>query len=128
MGDRGNIVVRQGNTNLEDVWFYTHWNGSGIKDVVRAALARRKRWNDESYLARIVFDELTSGQQGEETGFGISTGMVDNSHPILVVHVPNQVVYTVDEAELEDGRLPDDEPPKSAKSFEDFIKTPVTEG
>lgn len=119
MGDRGNIVIRQGKTSADDVWFYTHWAGSEINQTVKTALARRRRWNDDSYLARIVFDTLTAGSQGEETGFGISCSMQDNEHDIVVVDVPNQTVCTISEGSLVGGRLPDTLP--KGKSFEDFI-------
>jgi hypothetical protein len=122
MGDRGNIVVRQGKTNRDDVWFYTHWSGYNIEDVAREALARRLRWDDTSYLARIVFDTLTKGEQGEETGFGISTGITDNEHDIVVIDVPNQRVFKIKEKELEDGRIPDDYEPTGAVPFEKFIE------
>ena len=107
MGDRGNIVIRQGTTNADDVWFYTHWSGSEIGEVVKTALARKQRWTDDCYLARIVFCQLVKGIEDEEAGCGISTSMQDNEHPILVVDVPKQCVYYVDEHECKTGRLPD---------------------
>lgn len=107
MGDRGNIVVRQtSGTNRDDVWFYTHWSGSYMKEIIGKALALKQRWDDPSYLARIIFDKLTDGDKGT-TGFGISTSIGDNEHPILVVETVAKLVYTVREDQLEDNRLPD---------------------
>lgn len=120
MGDRGNIVIRQGNTKADDVWFYGHWSGYALKPRVAKALAKHWRWNDSSYLARIVFDEFTSGQQGQETGFGISTRMQDNEYPILVVDVPKQIVYEVPEKALVEYRVPDDYNPAKQWTFEQF--------
>lgn len=86
MGDRANIVVHTGDDG-KDVWLYTHWSGYRVPETLRQALAKGWRWTDPSYLARIIFDQLTTGQHGEETGYGISTGMCDNEHPILRVVV-----------------------------------------
>lgn len=126
MGDRGNIVVRQEkDTNKGDVWFYGHWAGHRLEETVREALAKRWRWNDYSYLARIIFDCFTEGDQGGETGFGISTSIGDNEHPIFVVDCPNQRVYEIGENKLVDGRLPDKPHIGSVRSFEDFIAVTV---
>lgn len=120
MGDRGNIVIRQGETNRDDVWFYTHWAGSEIKKVVQKALGKNKRWDDSSYLARIIFDTLTDGAHGEEGGFGISTRIGDNSHDILVVDCPNQSVFSIAESALDDGQIPNGFKADKLRSFKDF--------
>jgi hypothetical protein len=124
MGDRGNIAVLQHGDSKdapEQVWFYTHWSGSEIEQTLRTALARRQRWSDESYLARIIFCELVKGSENEETGFGISTGLSDNEYPILVCDVPNQRVYFIDEDELDAGKVPDGWQPKTSWTFEAFL-------
>ncbi len=90
MGDRGNIVVREGS---QEIWLYTHWCGSDIADVVQKALQKKWRWDDAPYLTRIIFDTLTEGCYGEETGFGIWTGPCDNEHDILVVDVGQKKVF-----------------------------------
>lgn len=120
MGDRGNIVIRQGTDSMDDVWFYTHWTGSRIKDVVKEALTRgQERWDDSPYLARIVFSSLVRGNEEELTGFGISTRICDNGHDIIVVDTVQQKVFTVRENELVDWRLPENLP-REGKSFEAF--------
>jgi hypothetical protein len=85
MGDRGNIVV-------DGVYLYSHWTGSNLPKVLQDALAKRWRWTDGSYLCRIVFDCMTEKAHGDETGFGISTHIGDNSHPILHVSTDSQTV------------------------------------
>jgi hypothetical protein len=97
MGDRGNIVVLQGDPGRQHALvFYTHWSGSCIGNVVQEALAKRWRWSDEAYLARIIFCQLVKGQEMTETGFGICVGSVpDNEHPILVVDCARQEVRVV---------------------------------
>lgn len=128
MGDRANIVVRQeNNTNKGDVWFYTHWRGHDIADVVKSALAKKERWEDSSYLARIIFDELRGDDNGT-TGFGISTTLQDNEHEIIVVDVPNQVVFKIKESSLIDYRLPDIHNPPDRISFEDYINPKPEDG
>jgi hypothetical protein len=121
MGDRGNIVIRSSQNNRDDVWFYTHWSGSEIGQTVAQALAKKWRWGDSTYLARIIFDELTSGSHGEETGFGISTCLQDNEHPIIVVDDEKQWVFLIHEKQLVDGRIPNDFKPLKPKSYEDFV-------
>ena len=91
MGDRGNICM-----NMEDgnkVYLYTHWGGHGLPETLKAALIRgEERWNDEQYLTRIIFNEMTKGREMELTGFGISTYKCDNEHDILHVSVKDQSV------------------------------------
>lgn len=85
-----------------DIFFYTHWAGSELPDTLAGALDRgRGRWDDEAYLARIIFSQMVDGDTLSDTGYGIAPYQPDNEHPILVV----------------DARL------KTAdgKPFEDFI-------
>lgn len=82
MGDRGNIIVKDANS---EVYLYTHWTGSDLPDVLRAALKRGKsRWNDGPYLARIIFCEMVKGEEMDETGFGISSTLGDGGTNITV--------------------------------------------
>jgi hypothetical protein len=119
MGDRGNIfivdnsagsVTFQGTESVAEIkatlaakalggrskstgiYFYSHWNGSDLPFVVQRALARKHRWDDGPYLARIIFCELVKGDESSETGFGISTGICDNSHPVVTVDPGDQTV------------------------------------
>ena len=100
MGDRANIAVVQHDGSR--VWLYTHWDGYDLPEVLRAALDRgRDRWEDAAYLARIIFCQMTKGQEMETTGFGISTRICDNERPVLVVDCERGMV-TVER----DGREP----------------------
>lgn len=86
MGDRANVVIRDGNG--ADVWLYTHWAGSELPGIVRAALKRgEERWTDAPYLARIVFCEMIRRDVDGLTGYGISADMCDNEHDIMVLDV-----------------------------------------
>lgn len=93
MGDRGNVqIVDKIGNKTESVFLYTHWGGSRLPQTVQVALAKRWRWTDAPYLARIIFCEMVQGDEAGETGFGISTRICDNEHPIVVVDVPKQEV------------------------------------
>lgn len=87
MGDRGNVYMKEDDRG---VYLYTHWSGSELPFVVQNALKQQRRWSDGPYLARIIFCEMVKGQELKETGFGISTHMPDNEHPILVVDSEHQ--------------------------------------
>lgn len=106
------------------MWFYSHWSGDTHADAVRRALKFQSRWNDDQYLARIIFDAFVPKKShGEDTGFGISTSIGDNEHPIVVVDIPKQWVYFIEESQLDnDGRVPDNYIPKKYWAFEEFAK------
>lgn len=97
MGDRGNIAIitnpKLPLTKGGAVWLYTHWSGVAIPEIVQRALAKGKdRWTDPPYLARIIFDVLTEGDDGT-TGFGIDTSPGDNEHDYIVVDPFNKQVH-----------------------------------
>ncbi len=97
MGDRANCIVLQ-NTYEENppVWLYTHWDGSNLLAMVQKAIQHKQRWEDSPYLTRIIFDTMSAGHQGEETGFGISTSECDNNHHYVVVDPKRQEVRIED--------------------------------
>jgi hypothetical protein len=121
MGDRGNIGIRS-NEGKDTVWFYTHWRGSEIADVARKALAKRWRWNCPDYLARIVFDVLTDGEQGMETGCGIGVQPGDNSYAFLVIDCDKQAVYREADSRPGFNILPKNDADLAPVPFEEFIK------
>jgi len=96
MGDRGNIKLNFGE-NFSPTYFYTHWEGSELPEILRDALIRgRDRWNDEPYLARIIFSEMIQNEVMSKTGYGISPYMCDNERPILVVNLTEGTVEVED--------------------------------
>jgi len=117
MGDRGNIVV-------DGVWMYTHWDGHGIKNVLKDALQRGVgRWDDGPYLARIVFCQLIKGEKWDDTtGYGLSTSMQDNNNPILFVEPETRMVYEVEEKHVERHKDYDPEKAMNKWSFDDFVE------
>jgi hypothetical protein len=90
MGDRGNVIVKDGD---EQVCLYTHWGATELPETLRRALKRRARWNDGSYLCRIIFCEMVDiNQWKEETGFGISQTLGDGHNKVITVDVKSQTV------------------------------------
>jgi hypothetical protein len=96
-GDRGNIVITQhplpdGGPNGA-IYLYTHSGGSWIALTVQCSLRRGSdRWDDEPYLGRIIFNELTAGAELETMSFGVSTYLTDNEHDLIVVDTATQTV------------------------------------
>ena len=50
------------------------------------------RWNDPSYLARIIFCQVVKGEEASLTGYGISTMETDNEHPHIIVYAEDKKV------------------------------------
>ncbi len=116
MGDRGNVFVIEEDTPKGEapvgVYLYSHWGGTELPEVVQAVLKRKQRWDDHSYLARMIFCAIVKGHEDGETGFGISCRRGDNEHDILVVDPDKQRV----------GIAPEGHEPFYTKSwtFEEF--------
>jgi hypothetical protein len=100
MGDRGNVkIVGTG----EPIYLYTHWGGYKLPDAVKRGLIQARgdglpwdnacRFNDAPYLARCIFQAMVGGDTGN-TGFGISTTIEDNEHPIIVLDADTETVST----------------------------------
>lgn len=109
MGNRGTIVSKEYigpydgltshqniETNYNEIYFYTHWSGSDLPQILASALSRgRSRWDDSSYLNRIIFSEMTKDEKWDElTGFGItSCGQIDSQTNLIVDHKTQTVEY-----------------------------------
>jgi hypothetical protein len=116
MGDRGNIYIKDADSGI---YLYTHWAGTELPVTVRNALARQQRWDDGPYLARILFDTLTEGETGSESGYGISSVIGDNGHLIVVVDVDAQTVTFAPQGQEKAHTL------QSAMSFTEYVGTAV---
>lgn len=65
--DKGNEVPQN-----DDIYLYSHWD-SDLGTKLASALQRGKaRWNDASYLARIIFSEMIKDDVDGLTGYGIA--------------------------------------------------------
>jgi hypothetical protein len=110
MGDRGNVVLEQ---EGKEIFLYSHWGGTEIPGIVQRVIAKRIRWDDDAYLGRLIFQEMTRGCEDEETGFGISTYAPDNEYPYIRVNSDKQAV-TVDFSPVGQRH------PNKSYSFEEF--------
>lgn len=107
MGMRQNIaLIFEGTTGT--IYVYSHWGGgptrrdSELHARLKKALARKERWDDEGYLARIIISEVIRDALDEETGYGIQPYEVDPEFPTIKVDLAKQTV--------------------NGKSFEEYIK------
>ena len=108
MGDRANICIQEDSGN--EIYFYTHWEGHDLFNTLQEALRwGQGRWDDEPYLARIIFSQMVRNDVQGETGFGISTYITDNEYPVMFVNSEKQTI-AVDSKEW---------------SFEEFISLEV---
>lgn len=94
MGDRANIYLYE-NKDLPErtgIFLYTHWQGYETPEILRRALAGgRNRWGDDPYLSRIIASHLFA-EASSNTGYGLSTRIGDNQHPLLCVNLIDQRV------------------------------------
>lgn len=107
MGMRQNIKLEYSNSDakypetkkeVNVIYIYSHWQGdkeykdSELAGRLKKALERRQRWDDESYLARIIVSEVIRNALDDETGYGIQPYEVDPEYPTIVVNLENQTV------------------------------------
>ena len=96
MGDRGQVLIKD-----EGVYLYTHWGATDLVEDVKRAMAKRWRWDDPIYLARIIFEEMIGSEQGTETGYGISTSKHDDIWRLVTVDCENGKVTVEDNDKVE---------------------------
>lgn len=98
MGDRGQVYIKD-----EKTYLYTHWGATDLPAQVERAIAKKWRWDDPEYLARIIFDEMTDGSHGEETGFGIGHSQHGDIWMLVIVDCKKQTV-TIKEEHFDKGK------------------------
>lgn len=95
------IVDEPSNRNANErdcIYIYSHWGGnetlesSELANRLHRALARRERWDDESYLARIIVSEVLRGDLDSATGYGIAPYEVGPEFPTITVDLANQTI------------------------------------
>ena len=113
MGDSGQVLI-------EDigVYLYTHWKASELPEIIHRAISRKQRWNHPEYLARIIFSEMTKGEEDKETGFGIGTIEDHYSWRLVKVNCKEQWITIVDRDKPFFGRFED-----FANNFEQMKST-----
>jgi len=93
MGSRSNVCVKSKKCFDHEIYLYSHWDGSDLAVTLKKALKRGKdRWEDPSYLTRIIFSEMIKNDVDGLTGYGISNHLLDNEYNILYVDTDSQTV------------------------------------
>lgn len=90
MGTRAQVKVIQDPTT-PDIFLYQHWDGNGLAEKVQRALRLKSgRWDDPTYLTRIIFREMIRGFEDEFTGYGIGTQIQGDIEYLVTVNIPKQ--------------------------------------
>ena len=90
MGCRGQVRIKDDCGN-GSVYLYTHWGAEELKEDVALALARRKRWGESDYLARIIFDQMKGNDFGH-LSFGISTSECRDIEQLITIDCENKQI------------------------------------
>lgn len=85
MGDRNNIKVTY--HTGDSVYLYSHWGGSGLRDIVQRALNTSGRVSDESYFTRVLFSRMVADDIEGETGYGIAPYPPDQDASNDMIHI-----------------------------------------
>ena len=90
MGNRRNIRLVYSDGN--EIFLYTHWGAYQMPHQLRDVLARRERWDDEAYLARMIFSRIVKDDVDGESGFGIAPYEIDPENPTITVFLESQEI------------------------------------
>ena len=119
MGDRTNTVFRMADGS--DIILYQHNGGYQMMHNLATALdAARNRWADESYATRIMISNLIGDDWASETGYGISTRIMDNEHSVPVLDFSDNTVALYDYQFMSHGCELRDQ--KFRMPFGEFVK------
>ena len=118
MGTRSQVFIKE-----EGVYLYQHWDGYELPDIVRNALAKKWRWADPEYLARIIFCEMVKDHLEEETGYGIGSRIHFDIEYLVTVDTEKQEITIQhgfgDKIELTK--------PLFLGTFKEFVENPKTD-
>ncbi len=96
MGCRGTIEIWENGAAPKDeekpVVLYTHWGAKEMEDDLRDVLSRKVRWNDPSYLSRMIFSKMIRSDIEGETGYGIMTCNIGDAEQEIVVDCDRQEI------------------------------------
>jgi hypothetical protein len=82
MGERNSAIIHT-RRDHPPIYVYCHWLGADVSVAVQDALSRgASRWDDPSYLSRIIIEELIDNASygGSAGGCGIGTGTTPDDH------------------------------------------------
>lgn len=94
MGARAQVKIKT--SPKKSVYLYTHWGAESLEQDVARALAKRWRWSDSGYLARIIFEEMVGDKKGTETGFGIDTEQHGDIEKLIKINTEKETIKSID--------------------------------
>jgi len=95
IGNKGQIKILMGK-NESPIYLYSHWGASELIKNLQIAMQRNLRWDDPSYLARIIFCQMVKDDLDGETGYGIDTYLHSDIWRLLIVDCENQLIIIND--------------------------------
>lgn len=100
MGDRASIYIVENSEFEHGIYLYSHFNGYILHDELAKALTfGSSRWDDPSYLTRIIISQVFKDENDGLLGAGVSTFPTYGEYPIIVVDTAGQRVYAVQEGQ-----------------------------
>ncbi len=83
MGVRQDIKMVYGDG--KKIYIYSHWfEADELKERIKKVLARKERWDDEGYLARMIFSGIIREDIDGETGYGLAPYKMGECKPVVV--------------------------------------------
>jgi len=74
------------------IYLYQHYDGYLLYKIVCNAIAKKARWNDPEYLARIIFSEMIKDDIDGTTGYGIGTSQHSDIEYLIIVDIDDQTI------------------------------------
>ena len=118
MGERAQVKIIDGWSGKVCCYLYTHCGAWELPEVVQRALSKELRWDDEEYLARIIFCEMVKGDEDGETGYGIGSSQHGDIQRLVEVDCRGQGTVTIYETYRDKMR---------SWSFKDYIDSDLSE-
>ena len=112
MGTRGQVCVRG---NHGDVYLYRHFDAQNLLNDVYVGLSYGQRWDDGDYIARMIFEQMISGNNDKVYSFGICTHQHSDIDLLVIVDCKKQEVI-IEKKQLQ-IKVP----------FDQYIKTEVAD-
>jgi hypothetical protein len=93
MGNRATLTIIPNFKGAPAIEIYAHWAGvEGLTDALQTALSKRERWDDCTYLSRIIFCAVVADDINGTTGYGLRAVAQDQIDSDLIVDISNQEV------------------------------------
>ena len=114
MGSRAQVEVQQ---EPHSVFLYTHWGADEIlQDTIKGIIKGKLRWNDPTYLTRVLFDSLRKNDDST-LNYGIGTFQAGDIEKLIIVDTEHREVrYYAVNSNVDQDRLL-----ISEHKFEEFI-------